>query len=117
MKTPTLTNLECPVADTVSKRLSLLEEGGRRSYSLLILCSRFCPNSCHHPGPCSHSVLCTRVLVAAVFPQPSSGARHPDYVTCSRRRFARRRSRSKVRQPPLRRLQLWMVSYLYLSLV
>jgi hypothetical protein len=44
----------------------------RRSRSLPFLCTSFCQDSCHRPGPCSRFDLCTRVLVAAFERQPSS---------------------------------------------
>src|ERR1700751_3448908 len=89
----------------------------RRSRSLPCLCTRFCPNAYHRPGPCSRSVLYMRVLAAAFFHQPWFGGIRPDCVMCLRRSFARRRTRLKARQPPLRQLLPWMVSWINLFFV
>ena len=72
--------------------------------------------SCTRPGPYSRSALCTRVLEGVVFRgQPWSGARRQDCGRCSRRRLARRRTRSKARQQPRRQSLPWMGSYDFLS--
>src|ERR1700740_880836 len=89
----------------------------RRLRSRPCLCSCFCPNSYHRPAPCSRSALYMRVLVAAVFHQPGFGARRLDCAMCMRRRFARRRTRLKARQPPLRQLVPLMVSWINLLFV
>ena len=89
----------------------------RRLRSLPFLCTSFYPNSCHRPGPCNRSDLCTRALVVAFERQPSCVGRRRLGPRWSRRRHARLKTQLEGRQPRRQQLLLWMVSCINLIFV